>query len=141
MERARLWLGAACWLVISILVLQTPIPPLHTAHPSLGDMIRGAKSPPFGAEYLLFREHIGDLEPVGFITDRPYDRYRAGASLQRFYTAQVSLVPLLLDPEPGRELAIVHCTSESVAARRLAETGYVWRTRLGEGKGIARMAP
>lgn len=95
---------------------------------------KGFKIP--GQEYEVFKAHLPKAGAVSFIMDYPFSNY--GRTVEQIYTAQSYLAPIVLNTQPVEDKAIVFCSSEPIAERRLELTGYEWEIRLGQGKGIAR---
>lgn len=95
---------------------------------------KGFKIP--GQEFEVFKVHLPKAGAVSFIMDYPFSNY--GKTVEQIYTAQSYLAPILINTQPVENTAIVFCSSEQIAERRLELTGYEWEIRLGQGKGIAR---
>ena len=91
--------------------------------------------PAWGGAFEPLRRELPASGRFTFLMDYPFHPY--GNTVELLYTAQSVLAPVLLNPQPGEPLALVWCSSESAAVRRMAETGYLWQKNPGGGKGLA----
>jgi len=84
-----------------------------------------------------FKKYLPKRGKITLLTDQPFS---GNPDEEKFlYDAQNYLVPLLLDYEPEQDIGILYCSNETIAEKRLRETGYTWSLKLSEGKGtIAR---
>ena len=90
-----------------------------------------------GADFEPYKPHLPAHGEISFITDKPYKEIRDMVIKKAYWGAQVYLAPLIIDRKPDQDTAIVHCTDALIAEKRLRETGYVWKVKLSDGKGIA----
>lgn len=88
-----------------------------------------------GTEYKLFQEFLSKENEVSFIADKPYEGNSNIAKMH--HRAQNYLCPVKINTEPTQIRAIVFCSNDSIAEKRMKETGYVMERNLGNGKGIA----
>ncbi|MFZ5801787.1 MAG: hypothetical protein ACOY3K_01570 [Candidatus Omnitrophota bacterium] len=73
-------------------------------------------------------------ETVSFLTNGPFNRL--SEEVETIYLAQSYFVPRLLDPEPGRHVAIFYCKTDYIARLRMMMTGYRPVKRVLPGKWI-----
>lgn len=88
-----------------------------------------------GSEMEPFKKVLPPDALVTFLTD-----HAAGVNIQEertFNDARLYLAPIIVNPEPAGRIAIVYCSSQETADRRLQETGYQWTGILAPGKGLA----
>lgn len=88
-----------------------------------------------GAEFEAFKSLLPPGEKVSFLLDFPFNPYVP--NIDRLYSAQSYLAPRVLSHDPGERAAIVFCSNEEIAQKRLAQEGYQMLVNLGDGKGVA----
>lgn len=88
-----------------------------------------------GSEMEPFKKALPPNALVTFLTD-----HAAGVNIQEermFNDARLYLAPIMVNPEPAERIAIVYCSRQETADRRLQETGYHWTGIFAPGKGLA----
>ncbi|PIQ86836.1 MAG: hypothetical protein COV74_03120 [Candidatus Omnitrophica bacterium CG11_big_fil_rev_8_21_14_0_20_45_26] len=89
-----------------------------------------------GSEFEIFRPYLPRNGRFSVIFDEPFAQNK---SIQhRLWNAQNYLCPLILNHDPAEELALVLCSDESSASKRLNATHYTWLKQINPGAGIAR---
>ncbi len=88
-----------------------------------------------GAEFEAFRKYLPRRGTVSFLMDEPLDSQKL--STETWLSAQAFLAPLVLNPEPGEDAAILYCTSHAIADARMAQSGYRLAAVIADGKGMA----
>ena len=88
-----------------------------------------------GSEMAPFKDILPPIEAATYLTDDPIETNLAEE--QFFNDARLYLVPIVLNSKPEEKIAIVYCSSQPAAEKRLQETGYQWISVLSPGKGIA----
>ena len=97
---------------------------------------------PGANDLMSFKPYLSKNGFYSFIMDFPYDEHDEHADFREFFwLAENYLVPIVLNRNPGETEAIVFCANDSVAEKRLNETGYEWTHKLGNGKGMAKRKP
>ena len=82
-----------------------------------------------------FKPHLPAHGIFSFIADVDHGKDKL---LQFFFhDAQNFLCPLILNPRPEEQTAIIFCSTAEIAGRRMREFGYHWIKQLSPGKGIA----
>ena len=116
-----------------------PVPPPHPA--LLSELLAGRDRGynPFGFEFEPFRRALPPGGRVSFLMDYPFGPYVK--TVEKLYTAQFYLAPLMINPDPAEQIAIVYCSDIPTADRRMAETGYRLGMPIAEGKAIAVKKP
>lgn len=90
---------------------------------------------PLGHEFSVFDGLVPETGRISFIMDFPFSNY--GKTVEQIYTAQSYFAPLLINKNPEEPLAIVFCSSEARAHKRLEHEGYRWKAQITPGKGLA----
>ncbi len=134
--QAQLFAG----LVFAIIVGLTLFPPqikLGKQPPAVWNaLLRG--NDPFiapGIEFSLFEPLLPKNEKVSFILDFPFNPYVP--NIDKLYSAQSYLVPRIISHQTKERAAIVFCSNNEIAQKRLEESGYRMLAPLGDGKGVA----
>lgn len=90
---------------------------------------------PLGKEFTDFDGLLPQTGRISFIMDYRFSNY--GRTVEQIYTAQSYFAPLVINTSAEEKLAVVYCSSDAVAEKRLAQEGYRWVRQLGSGKGLA----
>lgn len=85
--------------------------------------------------FKIFSSDMIPRDGISLILDTPYDHYSKNFSW--LYAAQNYFAPSLINPHPNEPYALFYCSTSSLAASRLKETGYRPIAVLAEGKGLA----
>jgi hypothetical protein len=88
-----------------------------------------------GAPYAPFETYLPRSGIVSFLTDTPFDR--ESKAIEQLQAAQGRLAPLLLDPYPVENTALIFCSRTETALARMQAAGYRPMAVLGDGKMIA----
>lgn len=88
-----------------------------------------------GLPFVIFKQYLPRKGSVSFLTDLPYDPQHAVT--EQLQTAQGQMAPLLLNPAPVENMALVFCSNNEIAAARMQTAGYRVVRVLGNGKLIA----
>ena len=134
-------ISVSFFLYVAIVIL-TSFPPLKLKpHPFLlKSLISGTDQGYIipASELEPFKKYLPQNGFFSFLMDYPYDDHDEKAELREFFwKAQNYLVPIVLNRNPGETRAIIFCSNDAIAEKRLQEAGYDWLTKIGDGKGIA----
>lgn len=88
-----------------------------------------------GTHFSIFDPYLPSRENISLIMDLPYDRENTAS--EQFQAAQRHFAPRILTPFPIEKKAIIFCSNDELATKRMSETGYKWILAFGKGKGIA----
>ena len=88
---------------------------------------------PLGAQMKVFKPFLANEKRVSFITD-----YESGDSRKLHKSAQAYLCPLMLDFKPKEKTALVYCSTQRIAEKRIRELGYQWQKKFSAQTGIAQ---
>jgi len=88
-----------------------------------------------GSEFHVFKALLPEREKVSFILDHPFNPYVP--NIDKIYSAQSFFTPRVISPETKERAAIVFCSNDEIAKKRLDESGYRMLVPLGDGKGVA----
>ncbi len=88
-----------------------------------------------GIEFSAFKPLLPEREKVSFILDFPFNPYVP--NIDKLYSAQSYLVPRIISHQTEERAAIVFCSNDEIAKKRLDESGYRMIVPLGDGKGVA----
>ncbi|MDP3921259.1 MAG: hypothetical protein Q8R76_10700 [Candidatus Omnitrophota bacterium] len=131
-------LAMALYAIIIVVVLFNRIPRL----PHLPDIVIPSLLSGDDLAYLPVGDKFQDFKPflstdgnVSWIMDVPYEPYLN--NIDEMYKAQVYLAPMIINPHPGEQVAIVYCASGGNATKRVREEHYTLISVVGNGKGIA----
>ena len=127
--------GSICWIItISELPpVKEPVFLMQKQFLAGNETIFRFQDP--GLPFAIFEQYLPRKGSVSFLTDAPYDPRQAAT--EQLQTAQSRLAPLLLNPAPGENTALVFCSSNAIAAARMQAAGYQAVRVLGNGILIA----
>lgn len=91
---------------------------------------------PPGSQFKIFKPYLHKTNRVSLILDRPNNA--TTEDKETSYDAQNYLAPRIINLETVEPLALVYCSSQTIANQRLAEAGYEWTEHIAPGKGTAR---
>jgi len=86
-------------------------------------------------ELAIIVRNLPPTSTFSLLADQPY---ATGSQMEELlYTIQNYICPRLLNPEETEAISIVYCSNETIAEKRLSQTGYKTLFTAGNGKGIA----
>jgi len=133
-----LWLSCVYFALITILVIASrltlPESPAILKKSFLSGSNYGFLS--FDQAFDVFRPHLPQKGRISFIMDVDFNLY--GTDISQIYTAQSNLAPLIINPEPIEEIAIVNCSNDSAAIMRMSMLGYEPIAHVGKGHFVAQ---
>jgi len=131
---------------VVMLILSSYAPIALKAHPLLWQSLWSAQNRGYvlpGSAMESFKPWLDAATTYTLILDDPYvEEARKGVKTkERIYDFQNFLCPVLLNPKPVEQKAIVFCADDPTAKKRIEATGYRMIKSLGPGKGLAEKIP
>jgi hypothetical protein len=89
---------------------------------------------PLGAEIEPYRKILPQKGIIAFVMDGPLRGDKLVSEKEHGF--QNYLCPLILDTEARENAGMIYCSNDEIAEKRIAELGFRWLEKLGDGKGI-----
>ncbi len=124
---------------IALFALSSLKPVALKAHPKLAASLWSGQDKAYivpGSQFKIFKPYLPKTGQVSLILDRP--NRESPPFKETSYDAQNYFAPLIINLETVEPAALVYCSTQDTAEKRLTETGYVWTYKIAPGKGLAR---
>ncbi len=90
---------------------------------------------PQGSEVAAIKPFLPKGGQMSFLTDHPFGVDKEEQKL--YWSVSNFLCPMILNPQPVENIAIIYCSTAEIAEKKLRATGYKWMKAFPDGKGVA----